>query len=240
MVRKFFCMFGLLVLSTVVFAAPARDNPAIVPAHRNNDWTMRYLAINDRVRQGNADLIFIGDSITQGWEGSGKEVWQKYYGSRRAANIGISGDQTQHVLWRLEHGNIDGISPKVAVIMIGTNNSNADEYTAQEIGDGIIAVCNKVREKLPKTKILLLAIFPRGQTLSAQRDKIAKASEIASKIADGKMIHYLDIGEKFIQQDKSISADIMPDYLHLSPKGYQIWAEAIEPKLVELMGEKKK
>ncbi|MCX5635274.1 MAG: platelet-activating factor acetylhydrolase IB subunit [Planctomycetota bacterium] len=240
MVRKIFCMIGLLVLGTVVFAAPARENPAIVPAHRHNDWTMRYLAINERVRQGNADLIFIGDSITHGWEGSGKEVWQKYYGSRNAVNVGISGDQTQSVLWRLEHGNIDGISPKVAVIMIGTNNSVAEEYTAQEIGDGIIAVCNKVREKLPKTKILLLAIFPRGQTLSAQRDKIAKASEIASKIADGKMIHYLDIGEKFIQQDKSISADIMPDYLHLSPKGYQIWAEAIEPKLVELMGEKKK
>lgn len=240
MVRKFFCMFGLLVLSTVVFAAPAGGNPAIVSAHRHNDWTMRYLAINERVRQGNADLIFIGDSITQSWEDSGKEVWQKYYGSRRAANIGISGDKTQNVLWRFEHGNIDGISPKVAVIMIGTNNSNADEYTAQEIGDGIIAVCNKVREKLPKTKILLLAIFPRGQTPSAQRDKIAKASEIASKIADGKRIHYLDIGEKFLQQDKSISADIMPDYLHLSPKGYQIWAEAIEPKLVELMGGKKK
>jgi len=124
--------------------------------------------------------------------------------------------------------------------MIGTNNSNADEYTAQEISDGIIAVCNKVREKLPKTKILLLAIFPRGQTPSAQRDKIAEASEIASKIADSNMIHYLDIGKKFLQQDKSISADIMPDYLHLSPKGYQIWAEAIEPKLVELMGKKKK
>jgi lysophospholipase L1-like esterase len=239
MVRKFFCIFGLLVLSTVVFAVPAKESP-IVPAHRNNDWTMRYLAINERVRQGNADLIFIGDSITQAWEDSGKEVWRKYYGSRRAANIGISGDKTQHVLWRLEHGNIDGISPKVAVIMIGTNNSNTDEYTAQEIGDGIIAVCNKVREKLPKTKILLLAIFPRGQTPSAQRDKITKASEIASKIADGKMICYLDIGGKFLQQDKSISADIMPDYLHLSPKGYQIWAEAIEPKLVELMGENKK
>jgi lysophospholipase L1-like esterase len=240
MVRKIFCMFGLLVLGTVVFAAPARKNPAIVPAHRNNDWTMRYLAINERVKQGNADLIFIGDSITQAWEDSGKEVWQKYYSSRRAANIGISGDQTQHVLWRLEHGNIDGISPKTAVIMIGTNNSGADEYTAQEIGDGIIAVCNKVREKLPKTKILLLAIFPRGQTPSPQRDKNAQASEIASKIADNNMIHYLDIGEKFLQQDKSISADIMPDYLHLSPKGYQIWAEAIEPKLAELMGEKKK
>ena len=240
MVRKIFCMFGLLVLGTVVFAAPARENSAVVPAHKNNVWTMRYLAINDRVRQGNADLIFIGDSITQSWEDSGKEVWQKYYGSRKPANIGISGDQTQHVLWRLENGNIDGISPKIAVIMIGTNNSNADEYTAQEIGDGVIAVCNKMREKLPKTKVLLLAIFPRGQTPSAQREKNAEASEIASKIADGKMIHYLDIGEKFLQQDKSISADIMPDYLHLSPKGYQIWAEAIEPKLVELMGGMKK
>jgi lysophospholipase L1-like esterase len=240
MVRKIFCMIGLLVLGTVVFAAPAKTNPGIVPTHLHNDWTMRYLAINERVRQGNVDLIFIGDSITHAWEHNGKEVWQKYYGNRNAVNIGIGGDGTQHVLWRLEHGNIDGISPKAAVIMIGTNNI-ADEYTAQEISDGIIAVCNKVREKLPKTKILLLAIFPRGQAPSALRDKIAKISEISSKIADSNMIHYLDIGEKFLQQDKTISADVMlPDYVHLSPKGYQIWAEAIEPKLVELMGESKK
>lgn len=236
---KTVCVMGMLIAAGVIFAAAAEKNPTTVPAHRNNDWTMRFMAINDRVKQGNADLIFIGDSITQGWEAGGKEVWQKFYGNRKAVNVGISGDQTQHVLWRLEHGNIDGISPKAAVILIGTNNSNGDEYSAKEIADGIMAICKKVQEKLPETKILLLGIFPRGQNPSVQREKIAKANELASKIADGKKIYYLDIGSKFLQQDKTISEEIMPDYLHLAPKGYQIWAEAMKPKLAELMGEKK-
>ena len=185
------------------------------------------------------DMIFIGDSITHSWENNGKEVWQKYYGHRKSVNLGFSGDRTQHVLWRLDNGNIDGISPKVAVIMIGTNNSNKDDNAAEEIADGIIAICKKLRAKLPSTKILLLAVFPRAPQPCPQREKIAKANKIASKIADGKMIHYLDIGQKFLQPDKSISKEIMPDYLHLTPKGYQIWAEAIEPTIVKLMGEKK-
>jgi len=153
--------------------------------------------------------------------------------------MGFSGDRTQHVLWRLDNGNIEGISPKVAVIMIGTNNSNGNDNTAEEIADGMIAICKKLRAKLPETKILLLAVFPRAEKPCPQREKIAKANKIASKSADGKMIHYLDIGPKFLQPDKSISKEIMPDYLHLTPKGYQIWAEAIEPTIVRLMGDKK-
>ena len=123
--------------------------------------------------------------------------------------------------------------------MIGTNNSNRDDNTAEEIGDGMIAICKKLRAKLPKMKILLLAVFPRAKKPCPQRDKIAKANKIASKIADGKMIHYLDIAPKFLEPDKSISKQIMPDFLHLTPKGYEIWAKAIEPAVVKLMGEKK-
>ena len=125
------------------------------------------------------------------------------------------------------------------MIMIGTNNSNGDDNTAEEIADGIIAICKKLRDKLPDAKILLLAVFPRAEKPCPQREKIAKANKIVSKIADGKMIHYLDIGPKFLEPDKSISKEIMPDFLHLTPKGYQIWAEAIEPTIVKLMGEKK-
>ena len=232
-------LLGVVILSTVITAVAAEKHSAVVPAHRHSWWTLRHWAVNERVRQGDVDMIFIGDSITHSWENNGKEVWQKYYGHRKAVNLGFSGDRTQHVLWRLDNGNIDGISPKVAVIMIGTNNSNGNDNTAEEIADGIIAICKKLRAKLPKTEILLLAVFPRAEKPCPQREKIAKANKIASKIADGKMIHYLDIGPKFLQPDKSISKEIMPDFLHLTPKGYQIWAESIEPTIAKLMGEKK-
>ncbi len=240
MKRKLLALYlGVVILSSIAQVAAAKKHSAVAPVHRHSWWTLRHWAVNERVRQGNVDMIFIGDSITHSWENNGKDIWQKYYGHRNAVNMCFSGDRTQHVLWRLDNGNIDGISPKVAVIMIGTNNSNGDDNTAEEIADGIIAICKKLRAKLPRTKILLLAVFPRAETPCPQRGKIAEANKIASKIADGKMIHYLDIGPKFFQPDESISKEIMPDFLHLTPKGYQIWAEAIEPTVAKLMGEKK-
>lgn len=218
--------------------APVKTHTAVTPAGRTNEgWVQRHESFNARVAQGNVDLIFIGDSITHDWEGTGKQVWAKYYARRNAVNLGISGDRTEHVLWRLQHGNIDGISPKAAVIMIGTNNSNGDDYSAEEIGDGITAIVRHLRSKLPKTKILILGIFPRGPQPSPQREKNAAASEIASRLADGRMIHYMDIGGHFLQADGALPKEIMPDYLHLSAQGYQIWAVAIEGKLRELLGE---
>jgi beta-glucosidase len=184
-------------------------------------------------------LLLIGDSITHGWEGDGKSVWEKFYTKRNAMNLGIGGDRTQHVLWRLENGNIDGLKPKAAVLMIGTNNSNGNDNTAEEIGAGIQAIVKKLREKLPETKVLILAVFPRGEKPNPQRDKNAKASEIASQLADNQNVFYLDIGPKFLQDDGTLSKEIMPDLLHLSPKGYEIWATSIEDRLAEMMGEKK-
>ena len=245
MKRTFLTIFMmLLTASASPLLAGEKKHSAVEPAHRHSWWTLRHNAVNERVKQGNVDLIFIGDSITHSWEGAGKELWEKYYAPRNAVNMGFSGDRTQHVLWRLDNGEIDGISPKAAVIMIGTNNSNGNDNTAEEIADGMIAICKKLRKGLPKMKILLLAVFPRGEKPSPQREKNAKASELAAKIADDKldpedMIHYLDIGPKFLEPDKSLSKEIMPDFLHLTPKGYKIWAEAIEPKVKELMGEKK-
>ncbi len=156
----------------------------------------------------------------------------------KRSTSGIGGDRTQHVLWRLENGNIDGVKPKAAVLMIGTNNSNGRDHTAEEIADGIKAIVAKLRKELPETKILLLAIFPRGEKPNPQREKNAKASKLASEVADNKTVHFLDIGDKFLSADGSLSKEIMPDYLHLSPKGYQIWAEAIEAKVAELMADK--
>ncbi len=202
-------------------------------------WGQRQKRVNERLRKGKVGMLFIGDSITHGWENRGRKIWNEYYAPRNAVNMGFSGDRTEHVLWRLDNSNLKRISPKLAVVMTGTNNSNGDEYTAEEIADGIIAICERLRCKLPKTKILLLAIFPRGQEPTAQREKNAKASLLASQIADGEMIHYLDINSGFLSEDGMLGRDIMPDYLHPNKTGYKIWAEAIEPKVAELMGENK-
>lgn len=230
----------VLILSGSLVIAQEKHESTVTPEHRHSWWTLRNDAVNERVKKGNVDLLLIGDSITHGWESAGKKYWDKYYEPRNAVNMGFSGDRTQHVLWRLEHGHLEGISPKLAVLMIGTNNSNGNDNTAEEIADGIIAICKKTREKCPNAKILILAIFPRGPEPSEQRAKNEKASLLASKIADGKMIHYLDINGKFLTQDGFLSMKVMPDYLHPNEAGYRIWAEAIEAKVAELMGEKAK
>jgi beta-glucosidase len=199
-------------------------------------WQARHKSMNERVKKGNVDLLLIGDSITHGWEGGGKEVWKQYYEKRNAVNLGIGGDQTQHVLWRLDHGNIAGIRPKLAVVMIGTNNAGCGNPA--EIAAGVKAVVRKLRKKLPETKVLLLAIFPRGaDTKDHLRQVNAKTNEIIAKLADNKDIYYLDIGPKFLDKDGNLPREIMPDLLHPNPKGYAIWAEAIEPTVKELMGE---
>ena len=232
------CLTVLILSGQFIIAG--EKHSAVEPAHRHSWWTLRNDEVNERVKQGNVDLLMIGDSITHGWEGGGKKFWDKYYEPRNAVNMGFSGDRTQHVLWRLDHGHLKGISPRLAVLMIGTNNSNGEDNTAEEIADGIVAICKKLRAKCPKMKILILAIFPRGPEPSEQREKNAKASKLASKIADDKMIHYLDINDKFLTKDGFLSKKIMPDYLHPNEAGYKIWAESIEPKVAELMDDKPK
>jgi beta-glucosidase len=199
----------------------------------------RLKAVDERLKQGNADMLFIGDSITNGWDNTGKEVWDKYYGPRKAVNMGFGWDRTQHALWRVEHADFNNVKPTLAVIMIGTNNSGGTDNTAEEIADGIIKICKTLRTRLPQTKILLLAVFPRNAQPNAQREKNAQASLLASKIVDDKTIYYVDINKELLGPDGSLSKDIMPDYLHPNKAGYEIWAKAMEPKIAELMGEKK-
>jgi len=240
---KMFLLSWLLVACVAVMApsstARAEDAPqhsAVKPEPREGGWVKRHESFNERVKKGNVDLLLIGDSITQGWEGAGKEVWKKSYERRNAVNLGIGGDRTQHVLWRLDHGNIDGIEPKLAVLMIGTNNSGTN--TSQEIADGVKAIVDKLRAKLPKTKVLVLAVFPRGANNDDVKRKVnAGANALFSKLADDKSVFYLDIGPKFLEADGALSKEIMPDLLHLSPKGYQIWADSIEAEVTKLMGE---
>ncbi|MFN0058554.1 MAG: GDSL-type esterase/lipase family protein [Planctomycetota bacterium] len=234
-------------------ATPARPtHSAVTPVARADaEWQKRHESFNARAlvgsERGDIGVLFIGDSITQGWGDAGKSVWERHYAPRRAVNFGIGGDRTQHVLWRLEHGNLAGLArptaagaraPKLAVVMIGTNNSNGDDNTAEEIADGITAIVALLRAELPQTKVLLLAIFPRGEAPNPQREKNRLASARAAKIADGVHVHALDIGAHFLDKDAGILAkEIMPDALHLSTRGYEIWAAAMEPKLRELLAE---
>jgi lysophospholipase L1-like esterase len=234
----------LLILSACLVvpawvAAQTAENDAVNPVARNDDWWQnRHKAMNERVAQGNVDLLMIGDSITQGWEGNGKDVWEKYYTPRNAVNLGIGGDRTQHVLWRLQNGNLQGIEPKLAVLMIGTNNAGAN--TSEQIAEGIAKIVELLRKEKPNMKVLILAIFPRGENNNDPARKINQgANEIVAELADNQSVFYLDIGLKFTQADGTLTRDIMPDLLHLSPAGYQIWAESIEPMVVQLMGEKK-
>lgn len=230
---------ALLLPLTLPLAARAQDTPAkqpdtVVPRERD---VPRHKQINERAKKGDVDLLFIGDSITQGWEGAGKDVWKKRYESRKAMNAGIGGDVTQHILWRLDNGNVDGISPKLAVLMIGTNNSGSS--SAEDIAAGIKAIVEKLRTKLPETKILLLGIFPRAEKPDdPRRMKIAAINEIIQKLDDKKSVYYLDFGDKLTNADGTLSKDIMPDFLHLSPRGYEIWGDAIESKVAFLLGEK--
>jgi lysophospholipase L1-like esterase len=224
---------------------PAQDKapPAVEPeARHDKDWWLKaHQSFVDRAKKKDVDLLFLGDSITQGW--GDNATWRRYYGPRDAANFGIGGDRTQHVLWRIEHGEIDGINPRLAVLMIGTNNIGAN--APEEIAEGIKLIVMKLREKLPMTKVLVLGVFPRGDRVT--REVIEKTdstkpspvpgqiNEIIAKLDDGKMIRFLDLQKAFLNEDGWIAKTLMPDYLHLSEAGYRHWAEAMEPTLWALM-----
>ena len=218
----------------------AFGHSAVEPAPRADDWWQkRHGAMNTNVATlgSKSQVLFIGDSITQGWEGEGKAVWSHYYAHRNAINLGIGGDRTQHVLWRLIHGNLDGLHPKAAVVMIGTNNSNGEDNTPGQIVEGVRAIVDTLKAKLPGTKILLVAIFPRNENYSVQRGKLAQINAVLRKAADGNEVLWVDFGHRFLAEDGTIPHDLMPDYLHLSPKGYSIWAEAIEDQLSQILGD---
>lgn len=221
-------------------AGLAFGHSANEPAPRGDEWWKnRHNSMNEKTASlgEKAQVIFIGDSITQGWEGEGKAVWARYYAHRNAINLGIGGDRTQHVLWRLDHGNITGLKPKAAVLMIGTNNSNGEDNTVDQIADGITAIVRKLREQLPSTKILLLPIFPRSENPSTIRGKVLQVNQVVQKLADEKEVFWCDFGHRFLASDGTIPRELMPDYLHLSPKAYAIWAESIEARLSQVIGD---
>lgn len=212
-------------------------NSAVIPATRGDEtgWRKRDQQLSQNAKKGDADLAFIGDSITQGWEGRGKSVWQKYYGDRKAINLGIGGDRTEHVIWRLTHGNLGKIKPKVAVLMIGTNNTGHMMQDPTEVAAGVERILEILEERLPETQVVLHGVFPRGPSpLDKMRLNNIAINQRIRRLADGERVHFLEIGQEFLQEDGGISREIMPDLLHLSTEGYERWAAALEPTLKEL------
>jgi beta-glucosidase len=227
---------GLAARNTL--ARPAPQSTTKPAPGKYPHWVSRQEKLNASVKEHpDAQLLFIGDSITEGWEAGGKEIWHKYYDKRHPLNLGIGGDQTQWVLWRLDHGNLEELHPKLAVVMIGTNNAGGGN-TSKEIADGVKAVVNKLRTKVPDCKVLVLGIFPREAVATGRLRKVNDgANELIAKFADNQNVFYLDIGPKFLGADGSLSKDIMHDFLHPNAKGYEIWATAIEPTVAKLLGE---
>ena len=215
-------------------------NSAIIPVPRDANWLKRHEGFLTITKAGGIDILFLGDSITDFWRTRGSNVWNQCYAPRHAANFGISADRTQHVLWRMEHGELDGLKPKVVVLMIGTNNTGVNKdgtirNVIPEVIEGVTTVVKGLRAQLPGTKILLLAIFPRGVVDDLQRGQVAVINTVLPKLDDGKMVRFLDIGSKFLEPDGTLPKDIMPDLLHPSERGYQIWADAMEPTLAEML-----
>ena len=232
-------LFLALVIG-VAAAYAADEEPYFNPADRvppPEEWKVeRHNAMKARLLEGNADLLFVGDSITQGWENGGKEVWDYYYAGRNAVNLGTSGDRTYHVLWRLDDLDFSKVSPKLAVIMIGTNNRAM--HTAGQIAEGVTAIVDSLRQKLPEMELLLLGVFPREVAPDAEyRVKMDEANDILAKLDEREKVTFLDIGEEFLNDDGILPEEIMPDALHPNTKGYWIWARAIEPAVSRLMGE---
>jgi lysophospholipase L1-like esterase len=212
-------------------------NSAIVP-NLAPFFQSKHTANLEVAKQGDIDVLFMGDSITDFWrnpEGifAGKPVLDKYFGNLKVANFGIAGDTTQGVLYRLQHGEGQGFSPKAVMLMIGTNNTGRN--TAAEIAEGIGAVVLELQKDFPKAKILLLGIFPRNTPNDPVRATIAEINAIIAKLHDGDRVNYLDISSKFLDAGGSIPKDVMSDALHPTTKGYEIWAEAVKEPLANLM-----
>lgn len=216
-------------LTITIPVPPPGVNTATFATGRG-EWFQRVAGNNEKAHAvaGSIRLVFDGDSITDGWQSTGRAVWEANFGKRNAFDFGISGDRTQHVLWRLDQGQVDGIKPALVAIMIGTNNKGTN--TPEQIAEGVKAVVEGYQKRCPDAVILLQAIFPHGEKPEdPNRAKVKAINEMIAKLGDGKKVIYVDFGDKFLQPDGTMTREIMGDFLHPSPKGYQIWADAILP-----------
>lgn len=231
---------AVIALTAITHAtAPAEGLVSTTPvaAKTNGEkwWNGNCARIDADIKKmdGHIDVAFVGDSITARWRGN--ENWQKHWGSYRAVNMGIGGDQTQHVLWRLQNGDLEGYKAKLFVVMIGTNNLWDKKAEPADVAAGVKAVIDLIQSKQPQAKILLMSILPTGEKPNPGREKRMAVNELISKFHGGQ-VEYMDITAKYLQADGTISKEVMHDFLHLAPQGYDIWAEAIGAKVKAIVG----
>lgn len=222
-------------------AVAAVDASAATPKTGNKRFFELHESFLKRAKEGPIGVLFLGDSITEGWH-KAPHIWDHFFGKYQPANFGIGGDQTQHVIWRLENGELDGIHPRVVVLMLGTNNTSRN--TGAEIAAADRKIVEMIRQRLPGTKVLLLAIFPRGprkdwqgqvEDAAARMAVIRDANAALARLDDGQNVRFLDINARFLADDGSIPHIIMPDQLHPNAAGYELWAEAMLPLLDRMM-----
>lgn len=220
---------------------PDPEIPAITPAPLEESWAIdwwmdRHQEKLEAPERESANIVFLGNSITQGWESEGEEVWNRYYADRNAFNLGFSGDRTENVLWRLHNGAVDGLDPEVVVLMIGTNNTGHRQDPPEETTLGIEMILEELKTRLPDTRILLLAIFPRSEEPDHQMRQLnSTINQQIAGFSDQDRVWFMNINKVFLSDDGFLPESIMPDFLHPNEKGYRLWAEAMEPMLNTLL-----
>ncbi len=218
-------------------AAPA--SRAWEPEPGNPEWLLRHgeKMAAFKAAAGKLDLLFLGDSITCGWGDTGRAVWEQAFAPRRAVNLGIAGSQTSHLLWQLDQEALGGGSPRVAVLMIGVNNiMAAPSQTAADIAHGISAILERLRGKFPATRVLLLGTFPKDRAPGTpDRRKIQAVNSLIAQFNDGQRVRFLDLSGRLLDQAGVLAPEVSQDGVHLTPQGYQLWAEAISPVIQEML-----
>lgn len=198
-------------------------------------WNKMYaddIAVADK---GGVDLLFVGDSITAGWNA---EIYQKYFGAYNPANFGIGGDHTGNLLWRLKYGHAEKLHPKVVVMLIGVNNFGHLNETPEQVFQGIKACLLQLRKIYPDAKILVNGVLPFEESADSPKRAMVKAVNAKVKtLNDNQHVFVKDYGSAFLQQDGSIAKDVMGDFLHPTAKGYQLWVDAMYPDIKALMGQ---
>lgn len=213
------------------------ENPATSPEPRNT-WMDQHNRLLQTVQQTpDAKLVFVGDSITQNWNSRGKDVWVERYANLPAINLGVSGDRTENILWRMQNGELDGLDPAVIVVMAGTNNIHRD--SAEQISEGVEAIVEEILVRCPDSQVLLMGVFPRSSNPNApERVKIREINATLAQMADDSRVDFLDIGEQLLKPDGTMDRELFPDSLHPLAPGYVIWADAIAPTVDPLVGQK--
>lgn len=237
-------MVALLAVGILAGRISAEEKPlprTLVPAHKMEHawWKARHEANKARIAQGDVDLLLIGDSITHGWDGAGKAVEAYYYGDRKHVNMGFGGDQTQHVLWRLNDAPMDKIEPKVAMLLIGINSLWGDwENCSENVALGIQACVDKLQSLYPNIQIVVLNIFPALEKADNPiRGRLGKANAMLPEIfKDYKNVTLLDINSLWLDEKGDIPKALMPDFVHPNEAGYKLWGAEVEPVISKLLG----